>query len=625
MKILIYLGHPAQFHFFKNIISRLSADGHQVKILLKTKDMLEELAQANGFEYENIQKINRRNTKFSILYAAFKRTLHVIQIARSFKADLIIGTDASVAQAGSILRKPAITTLEDDITVISKLARLTYPFSTSIVVPTVCKVGKWEYKKIAYDGYMKLAYLHPKHFTPDKQIVKKYIQEEKYLIIRLAQLTAHHDEGIKGLNKNLVRNIIDIAEQKGYRVYISSEAELDKRFSDYQLKIDQNDIHHLMAFASLLISDSQSMSVEAAMLGVPSIRFSDFAGRISVLEELEHKYQLTFGIRTKDAEKLPERVIELLSHEGLLSLFQERRKVMLADKIDVTAFMIWFIENYPGSALIIKEHPDFQNKFRLEQKEYVFRPEILHSVRYRMDMKDYKDLSIPKKISRFASKSDFTLSTYRNLLITIQQAGYSFYTFEDWCLGKAQGRYVILRHDVDLKAGHSFATARIEAEMGIRSSYYFRVVPQSNQPAIISAIAALDHEIGYHYEDMSLFNGDVEKSIEHFEKQLAYFRKFYPVKTITMHGSPTSKWDNRDLWKTYNYRDYGIIGEPYLDLLTQDSLSKGKIVYFTDTARMWNGDKYNVRDKRILEVREVKANKKLKGLMIHSSFDFINW
>ncbi|MFA5045617.1 MAG: hypothetical protein WC542_06790, partial [Paludibacter sp.] len=49
------------------------------------------------------------------------------------------------------------------------------------------------------------------------------------------------------------------------------------------------------------------------------------------------------------------------------------------------------------------------------------------------------------------------------------------------------------------------------------------------------------------------------------------------------------------------------------------------IVYFTDTARMWNGDKYNVRDKRILEVREVKANKKLKGLMIHSSFDFINW
>ncbi|MHB9143202.1 MAG: hypothetical protein ACYC25_15130, partial [Paludibacter sp.] len=178
MKILIYLGHPAQFHFFKNIISKLNVDGHQVKILLKTKDMLEELAQANGFEYENIQKINRRNTKFSILYAAFKRTLHVIQIARSFKADLIIGTDASVAQAGSILRKPAITTLEDDITVISKLARLTYPFSTSIVVPTVCKVGKWEYKKIAYDGYMKLAYLHPNYFTADKEIVKKYIQDE---------------------------------------------------------------------------------------------------------------------------------------------------------------------------------------------------------------------------------------------------------------------------------------------------------------------------------------------------------------------------------------------------------------------------------------------------------------
>ena len=100
---------------------------------------------------------------------------------------------------------------------------------------------------------------------------------------------------------------------------------------------------------------------------------------------------------------------------------------------------------------------------------------------------------------------DFTLATYRKLLLTLQQSGYSFFTFEDWCLGKASGRYVILRHDVDIKAAHSLAIAQIESEMGIRTTYYFRVVPQSNKPYIITSIAGLGHEIGYHYEDLSLF------------------------------------------------------------------------------------------------------------------------
>jgi len=648
MKILIYLGHPAQFHFSKNIINQLNANGHQVKILLKTKDMLEELIRSYGFEYENIQEKSRRNNKLSILWAALRRTIRVLKVAIKFDADILIGTDASIAQAGFLLRRPAITTLEDDYEVISKLANLTYPFTTSIVVPLVCRVGKWENKKIAYHGYMKLAYLHPNYFTPNKQVVRKYLQTEKYCIIRLAQLTAHHDEGIKGLNGLLVRRIIEIAEQKGYRVYISSEAELDDTFSSYQLKIDQNDIHHLMAFASLLISDSQSMSVEAAMLGVPSIRFSDFAGRISVLEELEVKYQLTFGICTNHSDKLIDRVIELLSEKGLKKLFQERRCKMLNDKIDVTAFMVWFVENYPESEKIIKKDPDFQYRFngrndlkicyevQNEHPNHIFE-NVCIDAEFDVPVSENKDKLSPNlsagkqsifllnKLNNLKNSSDFSLSIYRQLLESIRYAGYDFYTFEDWCDGKAQGRYVILRHDVDLRAAHSLATAEIESELGIRASYYFRVVPQSNQPSIIKAIVALNHEIGYHYEDMTIFNGELDKSMAHFIKQLDYFRQFYPVRTISMHGSPASKWDNRDLWKTNNYRDYGIIGEPYLDLLTLDSLSNGKITYLTDTARMWDGDKYNVRDKRILEVKEVKISNRKKVVNIHSTFDFINW
>lgn len=234
---------------------------------------------------------------------------------------------------------------------------------------------------------------------------------------------------------------------------------------------------------------------------------------------------------------------------------------------------------------------------------------------------------------------DFTLSTYKLLLESLQKAGYLFYTFCDYCEGKATGKYVILRHDVDLKAARSLAIAQIESEMGIRATYYFRVVPQSNQPDIIRVIAGLNHEIGYHYEDLSLFKGNAEKSIKHFEQQLAYFRHFYPVRTICMHGSPTSKWDNRDIWKKYNYHDYGIIGEPYFDFLSLLSLKReigDEIYYFTDTARMWDGDKFNVRDKinpalsinkeKLIERTNQQIKKSTNQLSkIHSTFDLINW
>lgn len=186
---------------------------------------------------------------------------------------------------------------------------------------------------------------------------------------------------------------------------------------------------------------------------------------------------------------------------------------------------------------------------------------------------------------------DFTLKTYKTLLETLQNAGYQFQTFERFLEQPIDGKSIILRHDVDLKAQNSLATAQIEHSLGINASYYFRVIPQSNQPEIIESIAALGHEIGYHYEDMAICNGNSVKAITHFEEQLSYFRQFYPVKTICMHGAPRSRFDGKDLWKKYNYCDYGIIGEPYFDV------DFNQVFYLTDTGRCWDGSRFSVRDK----------------------------
>lgn len=219
--------------------------------------------------------------------------------------------------------------------------------------------------------------------------------------------------------------------------------------------------------------------------------------------------------------------------------------------------------------------------------------------------------------------TDFTLRKYRELLTILQKMGYKFLTFEQYCthshylLGDTSShiqKYIILRHDVDLKAPNSLATAQIEHELGINASYYFRVVPQSNQPEVIRAIAALGHEIGYHYEDMALADGDVDAAYVHFQKQLAYFRSFYPVRTICMHGAPTSKWDGKDLWKKYDYRALGVIGEPYFDV------DFGQVFYLTDTGRCWDGYKVSVRDK----IPKYQDEWVKSGLVYHRTNDIIH-
>lgn len=185
---------------------------------------------------------------------------------------------------------------------------------------------------------------------------------------------------------------------------------------------------------------------------------------------------------------------------------------------------------------------------------------------------------------------DFTLSIYGSLLNKLRQAGYAFQTFEDYLQNPAS-KAVILRHDVDDRKLHSLAFAELQHEMGIRGTYYFRMVPQSFDERVIRQMADMGHEIGYHYEDMDFAKGDPHVAIGLFEKHLEKLRKVVPVNTICMHGSPRSRYDNRDVWNHYDYHDFGIQGEPYFDL------DFSRIFYLTDTGRRWDGHKVSVRDK----------------------------
>ena len=347
MKILVYLGHPAHFHNYKNTIASLKAHGHEVEVLIKKKDILEDLLRNAGIPYHNILEEGRSNSKAGLILGILKRAWRLNAFCRHFRPDLLTGSSVENSLIGPLRRIPVISIGEDDASVVPNYARLTYPGASVILCPESCDCGKWNAKAVKYPGYQELGYLHPDNFTPDKEVIRKYFDPDKpYFVMRFSGLNAHHDVGIRGINNDIAGRIIEILKPHG-DIYITSERALDSRLEPYRIAINPLDIHHVMAFAELYIGDSQTMAAESGVLGVPFIRFNDFVGKIGYLNELECKYQLGFGITPDDEQGLYNTLETLLAMPDRKAVFQQRRTQMLDASINFADFLTNFIESYP--------------------------------------------------------------------------------------------------------------------------------------------------------------------------------------------------------------------------------------------------------------------------------------
>lgn len=360
MKILFHLGHPAHFHLFKNTFKSLKENGVEPLILIKKKDILEDLLKRSGFEYLNILPDGRKNGKVGAIWGLAKQDIELLKIARKHKPTLLVGSSLAITHVGKLLGIPSVHFGEDDAELVPQYAKVAFPFATHLVAPNVCSVGKWSDKKVPYSSYQKLAYLHPGNFTPSKEIAGKYVDmDDNYFIIRTVKLNAYHDDNKKGLTPNIVRKLIEMLEGQG-KVYITSEIPLENDLEQYRININPIDIHHVMAFANMFIGDSQSMAVESGVLGVPFIRFNDFIGKISVLNEIENHYQLGYGIKSDDPEKLFQTITEIIQMENSREEFQKRRQRMLNEKVDLAKLISAMLLDYPNTIQSIKNDPEFQ-------------------------------------------------------------------------------------------------------------------------------------------------------------------------------------------------------------------------------------------------------------------------
>jgi uncharacterized protein len=348
-KYLFFFVHPSKYHLFKYTINELINKGNQVDIVIITKDVLEPLIINEGWKYSNIFPEGRRsvsNNKYSILFSTlinfFKTIWRLWKYTKNKEYDVFI-TDDCLSIIGWLKKVPSYMFIDDDISVVPENSIL-YRFATNIISPNPTNLGRFNKKKIGYNAYHELAYLHPKYFKPDESVVSKLKEKSnRYFIIRLVSLTASHDINKSGIDDHRIDKLIDVLKDYG-QVFISSERELNEKYRQYKLIIKPEDIAHVLFYADMFIGDSQTMNTEASLLGTPAIRFNDFVGKISTMNEIEFNYQLSYGFSTDNFDGLLDKVTSLVKNKNLKNDWELKRQKMISEKIDLNSWLINFFE-----------------------------------------------------------------------------------------------------------------------------------------------------------------------------------------------------------------------------------------------------------------------------------------
>ncbi|MCK9230910.1 MAG: DUF354 domain-containing protein [Syntrophales bacterium] len=342
LNILFDISHPSYVHLYKNIISNLKKQNHSIVITAQAHNSITGLLSSYNLDYvllgEKVDGIASKIINQVKLNRKMRSTL------KKYNVDLAIGGSTTVAHGAVLTSTRSVIFTDDDGDVVPLFARSTYPFADKVIHPSCIRDRLGENKQVFVNSLKELAYLHPNHFEPDKMVLK-YLgvnESERYFIVRFSALKAHHDYFAEGIKDKI--KLIRFLEKYG-RVFISSESEVDGYLKKYIIDAPVTAMHSIMACAHLYVGDSQTMASEAAVLATPSIRYNSFVGRLSYLDELEKKYQLTFGFTPGEFDKMLETIQRLLVQKDLKEQWHARRSKLLLDKIDLTD---WFV-NYINS------------------------------------------------------------------------------------------------------------------------------------------------------------------------------------------------------------------------------------------------------------------------------------
>ena len=364
MNILFDICHPSHVHLFKYTIRILQASGHTVIVTVKDIPSAKQLLEKEHIDYIPLGGKKRDSlTGKALMQIEYNYLLS--RIASHHKIDIGVGSSVTLTQVARLNRFPSLFFDDDDDFVEPLTVRFAHPFASVVLSPKPLEGHRKKRPAIFYQGSHELAYLHPNRFIPDSSILETIglHAEEPYFVMRFNAFKAHHDGNVQGLSLEQKLDLVKQLEPHG-KVLITTERNIEPELAPYQMTIPPDKIHHLLYYATLFVGDSQTMTSEAAILGTPAFRCNTLVGQLSVIEELEHHYQLAYGFKPEQFSKMTDTIGQLLAMPNLKAIWQTRRARFLSDKIDVTAFIVWFIEHYPESEQTVMAQPTYPLTFR---------------------------------------------------------------------------------------------------------------------------------------------------------------------------------------------------------------------------------------------------------------------
>jgi uncharacterized protein len=351
MKVGIFASTPAQIHFYKNIISELNKRGHSTVLLARNYGENLKLLEEYGMDHYIFS--NPPESKWGKIANLPFDVMNAIKYLKRNRIDIITGFGIYEAFTSAILRKPAITFCDSEYT-INKLSLqiqliLLSPFVDVIITPSWYRQDLGP-KQIKINSFKELAYLHPNYFKPRSDVIDLlgYLAEKPYILFRFNNFDAVHDMGITGFTiEDKIKLVKELKTDAD--IFISSEGKIVEELQKYVIKIPKNRIHDVIYYAEILITDTQTMATEAAILGTPTIRCNKFVGENDMgnFIELEKRYSLIYNV--KNSDQVLEIARKLLKTPDLKRIYQLRRDRLLNETIDIASFFTQFIENYPNN------------------------------------------------------------------------------------------------------------------------------------------------------------------------------------------------------------------------------------------------------------------------------------
>ncbi len=357
MKILIDIGHPAHVHYFRNFIKRMESRGHKFLVTAREKEFTHLLLNQFGINFISRGKGSASNAG-KILYL-LKGDYFLIKSGIRFKPDLFLSFGSSyAAHAAKLLGIPHIAF---DDTEHARLEHLLYvPFTKCILTPDSFKKD-FGNKHIRFAGSMDMAYLHPKYFAPNNEYLKKSgLNNKTYFLLRFVSWSASHDAGQSGFTTEGKNELINLLSQHG-EIIISSEGILPEELRKYLYKGEPDQIHTILKHASIFISESGSMATEAAVLGTPSVIVNSGAKYFGVFEYFSKFGNLFYYDEEPDAIT---KITKLLHTPELKDKSMINADNYINHTINLTDFMVWFVESFPQSFDLMKSNPDYQFNFK---------------------------------------------------------------------------------------------------------------------------------------------------------------------------------------------------------------------------------------------------------------------